>query len=343
MRNPIDFMNAKQLHDENFKHNFTTTRVLIDFLKHNLPKEILKRVDVERVKMESNELLSSTTRGKRNADIVCSILDKQGRKIYTIIHLEAQSNHDKNMAHRVWEYHVAIARLYRKRGYRKTPIILTFVLYNGKKEWKSERSIAELFDDFDLYVDLSLRTPFLIELTKKSIEQLKQEGAAAAPQMIMKGRAEGDFSQLLPELYPLLKSYNQLDDENIDYMATVNKKGEDDFLEELSKFDTETANNYRVMFERAIEKAVKRESKKALKLGEQRGLKLGEQRGIKLGEQRGLKLGEQRGIKLGEKRGKQEGIKLGREEILGELVKEGLLTQDAVKRVREKDKNSPKK
>ena len=196
----------------------------------------------------------------------------------------------------------------------KTPIILTFVLYNGKKEWKSERSIAELFDDFDLYVDLSLRTPFLIELTKKSIEQLKQEGAAAAPQMIMKGRAEGDFSQLLPELYPLLKSYNQLDDENIDYMATVNKKGEDDFLEELSKFDTETANNYRVMFERAIEKAVKRESKKALKLGEQRGLKLGEQRGIKLGEQRGLKLGEQRGIKLGEKRGKQEGIKLGREE-----------------------------
>ena len=42
MRNPIDFMNAKQLHDENFKHNFTTTRVLIDFLKHNLPKDTEK-------------------------------------------------------------------------------------------------------------------------------------------------------------------------------------------------------------------------------------------------------------------------------------------------------------
>ena len=218
------------IHDENFKHNFTSPNVARDFLKHNLPKEILEKIKLETLRVVSNELLPSRYRGKRRADIMYCVEAKNGERVYALLHLEAQSRHDKNMGIRVWEYHVAIGRAHLKMGYKKIPLILTFVLYHGKKEWTSAKSIAELFTDFDLYANVSLKAPFLINLTKEKIEELKKQGAAAAPQIIMKQQAMGEYCDVLPELLTLMKAHGQDDEENIDYMATTDEHGEFGFL-----------------------------------------------------------------------------------------------------------------
>ena len=171
------------IHDHNFKHNFTNKRVAHDFLKHNLPQKVLDSVDIGSVQIESGEFLPSRYRSKRKAEILYSVKDREGKKLYALIHLEGQSSHDEYMALRVWEYHVAITRAHLKKGKKKIPLILTYVLYHGNKKWTSAKSIAELFDDFDLYVDVSLRAPFLLHLTKAQMEELKKQEAAAAPQL----------------------------------------------------------------------------------------------------------------------------------------------------------------
>jgi len=257
------------IHDENFKHNFTSKNVAHDFLKYNLPKEVLNKIDLTTVEIENTEFIPSKYRSKRRADILYSVKDKQGRKLYSLLHLEGQSRHDKSMALRVWEYHVAIGRAHFKKGYTQIPLIITFVLYHGKAKWTSAKSIADMFFDFDLYVSVSLRSPFLINLPKEKIEELKKQGAAAAPQIIMKQQPTGEYCEVLDELYPLMKKHGQDDEENIDYMATTDKHDESLFLDKLCKFDPRTANDYKIMFEVAIRKT----EKKALKLGERKGKK----------------------------------------------------------------------
>ena len=287
------------IHDDNFKHNFTSKRVAHDFLKHNLPKKVLDCVDIETIVIESTEFLPSRYRSKRRADILYSVKDKDGKKVYALLHLEGQSRHDKYMAMRVWEYHVAIVRAHLRKGYKQIPLILTFVLYHGKRKWTSPKSISELFADFDLYVDVSLKAPFLRNLTKTQFEELRKQGAAAVPQLIMKGQAIGDYCEMLDELWPLMKKYDQVDEENIEYMTTIDKHGGSEFLEKFSKFDPETANDYKIMFEAAIQK----EHKKALKMGIIKGKK------------------------EGEKKGKQEG----KIEIAKQMLAEGMLTDLIVK------------
>ena len=273
----------ENIHDHNFKHNFTKKEVIHDFLKYNLPKEVLEFVDLETVKVEPNEILPSRYRSKRRADILYSLKSKKGEKLYTLVHLEGQSSHDKNMAMRVWEYHVAIAKIHFQQGHKKIPLILTFVLYHGSDTWTSAKSVAELFSDFNLYASVSLKAPFLINLTKKEMKKLVSQEAAAAPQMIMKGQATGEHSKMLEVTYPLMQKYHLADDENIEYMATTDKHGEKEFLEKFRNFDPQTANNYKTMFEDAI----KRETKKATRKVRMEALKEGKKEGLKEGMEKG--------------------------------------------------------
>ena len=268
----------ENIHDSNFKHNFCNKRVAKDFFIHNLPKKIREKVVIDSIEIESNEFIPSKYRGRRNADIIYSLKDRDNKKLYVLLHLEAQSTHKKEMAVRVWEYHAAIARAHiRKEGSKKMPVILSYILYNGSQEWTSAKSIADLFEDFDLYVEVSLKTPFLINLSKEGIENLKNQGAAAAPQIIMRGKAHHDYCDILEELYPLMEKYDQVDEENIDYMATYDEHGEMEFLEKLSKFAPDNTQKYKTMFERAIQRTAKEFETKGKKKGIQQGRKEGMQ------------------------------------------------------------------
>ncbi len=283
--------NSHHPHDENFKHNFSRLDVARDFLKYNLPKKVLARIDLSTLQAEPNEFLPSKYREKRKADLLFSVQDKNGEKMYAFLHLEAQIKHEGDMAIRVWEYHVAIAREHvRRYKARKIPLILTFVLYNGKQEWTSAKSIAELFENFDLYVDVSLRSPFLLSLKEKDINQLKKQGLSAAPQLIMQAKAKGEFCSVLGQLIPLLKKHNQLDDENVNYMASNDGHGEGKFLENFSKFDQETANYYKNMFEAGIQREAAKRVRK-----EVRKVKIENLKEVRKAEKRSLQLGKVEG------------------------------------------------
>ncbi len=112
----------KNPHDINFKQNFTNHNVAVDFLKYNLPSQVLAKVDVDTVKIEPNELMPSKYRSSRHADIIYSVKSKESKKIYIIVHLEAQSRHDPLMVFRVWDYQTGVAKGHYKQGHKKYPL-----------------------------------------------------------------------------------------------------------------------------------------------------------------------------------------------------------------------------
>ena len=170
------------------------------------------------------------------------------------MHLEAQSNHDKNMAMRLWEYHVAIGRAHFRQGYKKIPLIQTFVLYHGKAPWTSPKSIAELFADFDQYCTCALKTPFLIDLNATDLASLQVQEAAAAPQIILKAQAKREYCDILSTLYPLMKKYDQDDEDNIFYIVNNDRHAKQQLFKKLSNFASNTTSKYIMMFQLAVQK-----------------------------------------------------------------------------------------
>ncbi len=253
-------MNTENIHDRVFKHNFEKIEVARAFLHHNLPKKIRAAVNLDLLELMHPEFIPSVYRRGRRVDILYTTKSHTGVDVYTLFHLEEKKHH-KNRTFRVWEYHTVIGGEHIKRRRDNIPLIITFVLYHGKVQRTSPRSIAELFKDFDLYVEHGLKRPFLKILTTESMEKLKAQGAAAGPQLLLRGQTHGDYADHFQELYSLLKKYDQLDEENLGYMITHDAHEEKEFIQKLSKFDPENANKLKSYLKEPPKEPTRKESK----------------------------------------------------------------------------------
>jgi len=260
---------SKNIHDEYFKHTFGHPKTVESFLKATLSKKLLAELDLSTLHKKDKSFLPAKYRESRHADLLYGVSKKNGTEICLLLHLEHQSKHDKLMVPRILEYHAAIVKAYLQDGYEKVPPILVFVWYHGKDKWKSAKSIADVFTDFELYLNESLRKPFLLNLPKIGLTELKKHGLATVPEIVLARQPTKDMIGILPEVVPLLENQESCcRDETYRYMSKVENQPEEVFIQELSKFDLETANNYKTMFEQAI----KRERKSALQEGEKRGV-----------------------------------------------------------------------
>ncbi len=261
------------IHDEFFKRNFSVEQVARDFLACNLPKDLLERVNLSTVKVENNEFTSSLHQGTRRADVLYSVKQKQSsNKVYALVHLEGQSTHHKEMALRIWQYHVAIAsKLIQQENFRKLPIIVTYVLYHGKEAWSSAKSVAELWGEgaFEAYVKRGLKATFLHDLKSIPSEVLLSQKSASVPQYILHKQQDGEFCHDLPSLYGSMKKYHQDTIYNLNYISTIDKHKHAVFLKEIRKLDPEKARVMQVFFEEEIReaslKAIRREREIAKK------------------------------------------------------------------------------
>ena len=215
---------GEHIHDENFKHNFSRPDVIRDFIATSLPTEVLDEIAIDTLRLEDRAFLPTRYRSSRRADLIYSVGAKEKERIYLVLHLEAQSTVDATMALRVWECHTGIAKAHIKEGNVQLPLILSFVFYNGDRPWQGARSIAGLFENFDRYVALALKAPFLVELKTMDQDAIIGKGASAPALMLMRGNANRDQCSQLGITYPLLKKYRQLDDINVFYMVATDRR-----------------------------------------------------------------------------------------------------------------------
>ncbi|MEM7174226.1 MAG: Rpn family recombination-promoting nuclease/putative transposase [Bacteroidota bacterium] len=254
-------------------------------------------MDLDTVRIEAGNFVCSFCNGAKTTDLLYSVKEKNGKRVYVFVHLEAQAKHDKKMALRIWEYHTAIARAHFNQGYEKLPLLYTIVLYNGKENWTSPETIADLFHDFDQYYRLSLKKPFLTNLQNIPPQILVLQEEAAAPQLIMKGRILGNYTIIQPFLFPLLKKYDQDDDENMVYIAINDNREFEELCEEFSKFALGNKKKIVMKFYNKVQE----EAEKVIKKTRDKNIKEGIAQGIQQGIKQGKKEGIEKGIKQGKK------------------------------------------
>ena len=222
-----------------------------DFVDRYFPEHLKKLIDIDTVRVEDTELTPTAYQGSRRADVIYSVRAKASPvKVYALLHLEGQSTHQAGMALRILEYHTALAaKLVRQKKYKKLPLILTFVLYHGKATWTSKKSIAELFENFDEYVAVGLKQPFLIDLPRKPLEEIiTKKGPASVPLALLHLQAKGDFCEAMEKLYPIMVDSQQNTDDILGYMASYDQHGAEGFFQKLRKLDPEKSKDMVELF-----------------------------------------------------------------------------------------------
>ena len=191
---------------------------------------------------------------------------KEGQEeVDFFLHFEAQS-HPEEMAMRVFGYQVAIAQAFshENRG-KKVPIIMTFVLFHGKKKWKGARSIAEAYRDFKRQVLYGFETPFLIDLTQEADKIMKKDGRAYVAELALSSQANNNMLENMEKIFSQ-KMYDCCEKSLFFYYLLEYKEQKEKVFKELRKFAPDKAKKYENMIE----------------LIKQEGIQLGKQEGIQL-------------------------------------------------------------
>ena len=279
------------IHDHFFKHYFGHIEIARDFLTQYLSQAMLRSIDLSTLQAAPKEYQPSHYRSQRNVDLLFTAKQTSGKEMLFFLHLEHQSRHQKNMACRLWEYHAAIGKKLLDHGAPKIPPIISFVLYHGTEEWTSPTAIADLFEDVDTYIQEGLQRTFLINITKSSVEKLSQHGLVAPGELVLRQQSRKDMVPILGEVLPRIKKGKLAEccqAEIVEYMIKNDKREELEFIQEMSKFDSELYHKYKHMFDRA--------KKRFYAEGEQQGMRKGIQVGRSEGIQKGIQVGINKAI-----------------------------------------------
>ena len=267
-----------QPHNSFFQHVYSHPEVVADLLRARLSEKLLAKLDLTTLKEEPKEFLPSIHRNDRRTDLLYSMQRQDASQLYIWLLLEHQSSHELHMAARLYEYHAAIFRKCAEQAKSeknyKVPAIITLVTYHGADTWTSAKSMAELLNDFDFYVQEGLKRPFLIELPNESTQQILQHGHAAFAELALKHRSSTqELKKIMPSIFKLATQERSCClDASIRYLDTVYQGSTKHIIEAVTKFDPEIGTHYKTMFEKDIKRAEKKGMEKGINLLVKKGL-----------------------------------------------------------------------
>jgi predicted transposase/invertase (TIGR01784 family) len=160
-------------HDDFFKNSLSNIDISRDFLRHELPAEILKITDFETLSFVKNDFIDIDI-GKKAADVLFSakmIGDADG---YIYLLSEHQSTSDYWMCYRLMRYVFCIHDYHRKLypEDKYLPIVYPLVVYNGKIKFTFSLDFFEYFKHPHLVRQL-FNSPFqLVNVSQMSDEKI---------------------------------------------------------------------------------------------------------------------------------------------------------------------------
>ncbi len=249
-------------HDTFFTHCFSHKQEVADFLRGRLDKGILDLLDLNTLKQQPNTFLPSWHRPRRKADVLWTVQTKQRKRCAFFFHFEGQSTHDKHMMGRLLEYHAAIVNQFlqtkdpqQQHAHAKCPPIITYVLYHGNQDWTSPRRIADVFEDFDLYLQHGLLANLVLDLPNEPASRMVNDGQAGATELILASQAKKTMVERLDAAYPAFMDKGPCCKEAlVRYTFQENQEQEKRIIEKIRRFDPTIAHHYQAMFEQALKK-----------------------------------------------------------------------------------------
>ncbi len=132
-------------HDGYFKRNYSRLEIAKQHLNHYFPSEVVRLLDLTSLKICKDSFIDPQMR-EYFSDLLYQVKLKQGTDLYVYILCEHKSTPEPLVAFQLLRYMLKIWHKTSEGGKRKHfPVIIPYVIYHGKKEWKISEKFLELF------------------------------------------------------------------------------------------------------------------------------------------------------------------------------------------------------
>jgi len=187
-------------HDALFKATFSQVDRAAEELRHVLPPELLARVDLSSLSLESGSFVDEALR-ERHTDLLFSLrLDGRDARIYLLF--EHQSTPDAWMPLRLLRYMLRIWESCVADGATSLPVVIPVVLHHGDSGWRAPTRFEALFDLPPEAAEFTPHFRFLLDdLATQSEAALRARTASAFTRLVLsalqQARSERDLARLL--------------------------------------------------------------------------------------------------------------------------------------------------
>jgi predicted transposase/invertase (TIGR01784 family) len=159
-------------HDKYFREILTNPRIVVDFLKNNLPVTIQSMIDFNTIELKKESFINDKLR-LQVADLLYSV-NIQGAPGYIYLLLEHASKPDRLLPFRLLKYMTAVMDSHlTKTGGSTLPVVYPLILYTGKRPYNYSMNLFDLFEGHKTFARDIYKNPYqLIDLSHSSDEVL---------------------------------------------------------------------------------------------------------------------------------------------------------------------------
>jgi predicted transposase/invertase (TIGR01784 family) len=303
-------------HDKALFHSLKHHKVASDMMKAYLPKSLLAQADLTKIALYKSKLLSPEYK-EFQADIVYEVPFKTTKGLF-LFHCEQQSQIEKGMPLRMWQYALGLLKEYQENHpHQSLPIIYPLVIYTGENESKLSMDIFDLFGENKAEARHYLLKPVdIIDVCRLSDDDIRKRELFGLTEFAFKHKKNPAFEQVLDTLLP--------------WLERVSLKLSVDYARMLLKYvvDVYPDANYEIFSDKIKAYMSEQLRGETMTIAEQL-----RQKGIEQGIEQGIERGIEQGIEQGMQTGMTEGMRKKEIEVARNLIALGLSEEVILKGV----------
>ncbi|ADL43330.1 hypothetical protein COB47_2072 [Caldicellulosiruptor obsidiansis OB47] len=278
-------------YDLTFKRLFQFKEVFLNFLRSNINREWVNRIDAESLEFVDRSFIKDEF-VEKEADVIYRAR-LEDTDIYFYVLIEPQSTADKSMPRRLFEYMSLVwKRHMEEKADELFPPIIPIVLYNGRSSWNIP---TQIFKGFDIFKD-DMFNYILVDVNRLDDERLKsrldllsiilylEKSRRNAEEFIVKLREVSEYVCKLPQVQ--LKVFCSWLLRIVKPQVREEMKSRiDELLEKVEAEGVEDVGEFIFNVQQLIQEYYKEAEEKGKEKGYEEGIQEGIQKGIQRKEE----------------------------------------------------------
>lgn len=205
-------------HDKIFRKILDNKQEAVNFIN----KTLNLKIDKEKFEKYSTSFVTDSLKNQET-DIIYKLKD---RKIFFLI--EHQTKIDYSMPYRIIEYEREIMKSaidfkkLNQKGY-KLPLVLTIVLYTGRKKWDVEKYIREKQELLEKYEDIQFEKYNVVDVNEYNNEELLNDSSFLSKAMLLeKAKNKEELTEYIEKIVLQINKNKELfSDELKELLITI--------------------------------------------------------------------------------------------------------------------------
>ena len=258
--------------------------VAAEFFQLALPSQVLNIIDLNTLQYVNANFLDNTL-GEGTVDLVYTVNFK-GKTGYLWLLCEHQSSQDHTITLRMQKYMLRICTQHLKENPgTKLPLIYPILAYSGKTQYSSSLSFWDMFDDKELAETFFTKPIQILEISKLSEENLRNNINSGLMLYFLQKIHEQDILPFIKSFANIIEQISLKDFQYIeDLLVYVLEKGESKTPEDVVK---------------VLQDIVSQDNRGKIMNIAEHFKNIGLQQGMERGMQQGMERGIERGVQQG--------------------------------------------